>query len=194
MPRLPGKPSAAHIAWVKHLSGKIPGDSTSVFRHYDETEKHCIDIFTSENAQGIVAATVGLMDCDQALPGRPPLATEILLDSRGRVGAISNIAATIAFYVIKNGWRVAPGVTFADMVSMYEPQLRVKHVIFLPTFQWDEGMTRVDVGVRIVYPLLAIPITDAELELVDEQGQQSLTDRWTCLSTDVLDWTREGVA
>jgi hypothetical protein len=188
------KPPPAHIAWSKYLREKVPGDAIHVARHYDEGERNAIAIFTSENSEGIVAATVGVMDYDQARPGKPPLATEILLDARGSSKTIANIIATIGFYIMKDGWRVAPGVTFADVVSMYEPSLRVKHVIFVPPVQWEEGMTRVALEDRTIYPLLAVPITDGELRLVQEQGADELQKRWERASTDVLDWSREGVA
>ena len=187
-------PPAAHIEWAKYLREKVPGDAVHVARHYDDGERNAIAIFTSENADGVGAATVGVMDCDQARPGKPPLATEILLDGRGRPAHIANIAATIGFYIIKDGWRVAPGVTFSDMVSMYEPALCVKHVVFVPPFQWKHGLSRVTLGDRTIYPLLAVPITDAELRLIQEQGADVLQERWEQLSTDVLDWSREGVA
>ena len=188
------KPPAAHMAWAKYLREKVPGDAVHVVRHYDEGERNAIDIFTSENAGGIVAATVGVMDYDQAPPGRPPLATEILLDSRGRPETIAAIAAAIAFYITKDGWRVSPGVTFADIMSMYEPGLGVKHVVFVPPFQWNETMTRVELEDRTIYPLLAVPITDGELRLAREQGADQLQESWVRLATDVLDWSREGVA
>jgi hypothetical protein len=194
MPPPAAKAPAAHIEWANYLRAKVPGDTVRVCRHYDADEKNAIDIFTSENADGVVAATIGVMDQNQARPGKPPLATEILLDGRGRPQRIANIAATIGFYIVKDGWRVAPGVTFADMVSMYEPGLRVKHVLFVPPFQWDDGMTRVGLGDRTLCPLLAVPITDGELRLVEERGADELTERWEQLSTDVLDWSREGVA
>ncbi|MBW4422651.1 MAG: suppressor of fused domain protein [Myxacorys californica WJT36-NPBG1] len=77
---------------------------------------------------------------------------------------------------------------------MYEPGLRVKHVVFVPPFQWEQGMTHVTLADRTIYLLLAVPITDGELQLVQKQGVDELQDRWEQLSTDVLDWSREGVA
>lgn len=194
MPPPAAKPPAAHVAWAKHLREKIPGDSIKVFRHYDEGERNAITIFTSENAEGIVAATVGVMEYDQARPGKPPLATEILLDARGRPCDVANVAGTIAFCIMKDGWKVAPDVTFPDVVAMYAPELRVKHVLFVPPFQWESGMSRVTLGDRTIFPLLAVPITEGELRLVEQQGADELTERWERLSTDVLDWSREGVA
>lgn len=55
-------------------------------------------------------------------------------------------------------------------------------------------MTHVTLADRTIYLLLAVPITDGELQLVQKQGVDELQDRWEQLSTDVLDWSREGVA
>jgi hypothetical protein len=190
----PPKPPAAHLDWVSHLRANVPGDFR-VHLHYDDAEQNRIPIFTSENAEGIVAATIGVMDHSQGQPGQPPLATEILVDARGHPTYIANVAATIGFYIIKDGWRVAPGVTFADMVAMYAPELAVKHILFVPPFQWGGGrMTKVALTDRAIYPLLAVPITDGELRLVREHGVDELQARWERQSTDVLDWGRAGVA
>lgn len=194
MPIPSAKPPAAHIAWAKFLRENIPGNSIKVSRHYDEGERNAIAIFTSESAEGIAAATVGLMDYDQGGGAGPPLATEILLDARGRPCDVANVVGTIAFCIMKDGWKVAPGVTFPDVVAMYAPELQVKHILFLPPYQWGSGMSRVTLGDRTILPLLAVPITESELRLIEQQGADELTDRWARLSTDVLDWAREGVA
>src|SRR3954452_654052 len=140
MPPTPDKPPAGHIEWAKYLRANAPGDSVKLVSHYDEGEKNVIAIFTSENTQGVVAATVGLMDFTQRRGDGPPLTTEVLLDARGRPCDVANVVGTIAFYVMKDGWKIGPGITFADMVPMYAPDLRVKHILFVPPFQWEEGM------------------------------------------------------
>ncbi len=194
MPLRPDQPPAAHIAWAKYLRDVIPGDDVKIHRHYDEGERNSISIFTSENAEGIVAATVGVMDYDQGRGEGEMLSTEILLDARGRPCDVANVVGTIAFCIMKDGWKVAPGVAFPDIVAMYAPHLRVKHVLFVPPFQWDAAMSRVTVGDKTVFPLLAVPITEGELRLVEQQGSDELMELWERLSTDILDWSRDGVA
>ncbi len=54
-------------------------------------------------------------------------------------------------------------------------------------------MTRVTLSDRTLYPLLAVPVTDGELDLIERDGAAALTELWERASTDVLDWTREGV-
>lgn len=186
---MPTDPPTTHVAWVKHLRARVPGDRLRVHAHHDEDERTSIDVFTSENADGVVAATVGLMDHTR------PIATEVLVDARGPRCDAANLAATIAFFVMKDGWRVAPGVTFADLVGWYAPDLRVKHVLFVTPFQLPDGsLTRVDLaGGTTVHPLLAVPITEEERAFVILRGADALEDRWEQSSTDVLDWTRAGV-
>ena len=79
------------------------------------------------------------------------------------------------------------------MVSMYAPELEAKHILFVPPFQWAEGMSRVTLGDHTIYPLLAVPITEGELQFVKDCGVDALTSLWERRHTDVLDWSREGV-
>ena len=193
MPHAASKPPAAHVEWAKYLRDNVPGDVVRVHRYLDDGEQNSIAIFTSVNDEGIVAATVGVMDYSQSRPGLPPLYTEILVDGRTDVNCLPSVVSTIGFYIIKDGWKVAPGVTFADMVSMYAPELNVKHVLFVPPYQWEDRMTEVKLSDRTIYPLLAVPITDGELELVQSSGADELQELWERSLIDVLDWTREGV-
>jgi hypothetical protein len=171
----------------------LPGNAIDVHEHLDDAEEHSIAVFTSRIGGGVVAATVGVMDVDQRRGGSgPPVATEIIVDSRTDRPYVAGLAATLGFFIIKNGWKAAPGVTFARMLPMYAPELRVKHVLFVPPFQWEQGMTRVTLSDRTLLPLLAVPISDDELTLVESQGAKELETRWSRERTDVFDWDREG--
>lgn len=169
----------------------VPGN-VEVTRHHDESDTNHLDILTGVNNEGVVAATIGIMDFDQSRNPDQPINAEILMDVRGESLFISNILATIGFYVIKNGWKIAPGVIFEEMLGIYLPQSPTQHVIFLPPFQWKIGMTKVELSSKIVYPLLAIPITNAERDLVYQQGVQALEEHWTTTNCDVLNWNRKG--
>lgn len=179
--------------WANHLRGMIPGDF-SVCRYYDEPEEHHLDVFTSTNDDGVVAATIGLMDIDQSQNPDSQLYTELLMDVRGQNELIGNILSTIGFHMIKDGWKVAPGIIFEQMVAMYVPNCEMRHVIFLPPFQWDNEMTKVALHSKTVYPLLAIPITDTEMDLVRRVGVEALEDCWMAAEYDVLDWNRKDIA
>lgn len=185
----------AHRTWARHLRDHALGNPTEPpavarFRADDDDSRY-LDIFFSTGADGgVLAATIGLMDIDVGQAGRP-IFTEILMDSRVARETIGNTLCRVGLFVSKDGWRPAPGIVFEDMLLAYEPGLAVKHVLFVPPFEWPDGqMSSVDVGDRTIHPLLAVPITDAERDFVYEHDGEALEELWEASSVDVLDWDR----
>ncbi len=185
-------PSPEHKAWVTVLRKKIP-DGFRVHNYWDENETHSIAVFSGHNDDEYFASTVGLMDIEQRSYQGDTICTEILIERRGTEQWLGNLASTIAFYALKDGWKIAPGVIFERMLEIYDPQTSLPHIMFVPIFQWDD-MSRVFAGAKTIYPLLAVPISEKELQLVAKSGSQALEDRWVALKTDVFDWSRECVA
>jgi hypothetical protein len=139
---------------------------------------------------GGLAATVGLMEYDQSVDSTVAIASEVLVDAKGG-REVAHVAATIGFFVMKDGWKVRPGSTFANIIPMYHPEILVKHVLFTTPFQWQEGaMSKVALTGRTVYPLLAVPITDEERSFVLSRGADALETHWESEGVDVLDWGR----
>ena len=66
--------------------------------------------------------------------------------------------------------------------------------MFLPPFRWGAGMTKVSLSTKTLYPLLAIPITEDEMQLVRREGSEALEDRWVEADCDTFDWNRKGDA
>lgn len=180
-----------HREWALHLRDNTPG-APSVQSFHDEGGTHAIDIFFSADSDGAVAATIGLMDIDIRVPGSDdPVFTEILIDSKNGGDTILNVLSTVAFYIMKDGWRPAPGVIFEQMIEMYEPSLAVKHIMFVPPFQWSgDEMTRVALSSRTIYPLLAVPITNPERDFAVTRGSDALQLSMEHGGVDVFDWKR----
>jgi hypothetical protein len=61
--------------------------------------------------------------------------------------------------------------------------------MFVPIYQWDD-MGEVDLDGLTIYPLLAVPISEAESAFVARLGEQALEDRWEDMGVDVADWSR----
>jgi hypothetical protein len=185
-------PPVHHKDWVTHLQNSTVGE-WSVTSHCDDTEQHSILIFASADAGGTLCSTVGLMDVILGAVSGGELRTEILLDHRGRDSHAANVLATVAFYVLKNKWRPAPGVIFEDMLTSYVSDSPGPHVLLVPPYQWvDSRMSKVAVGEFTVYPLVAVPISESEREVVSTRGYEHLLTLWDERQTDVLDWTRVG--
>lgn len=184
----PAQIPGVHKQWAQHLRATI-GDVCAVTSYLDEAEENRIHIFTSQNKEGVVAATVGLMDINQSRQPGKEIYSEVLMDQRGHDERIANILSTIAFYIRKDGWKIAPGVIFESMVEMFVPETRLPHVMFVSPFQWD-GMSRVLLGNRTIHPLLAIPISEAESEVAKRNQGRDLEDLWERQSVDFFDWGR----
>ena len=182
-------PPASHKEWVRYFADVVPGE-LRVTKYYDEDESHLIPIATSSQHDGLVAATVGLMDVDQSQNPDVTIPAEVVMDARGDAEELENVLSTIAFYIIKDGWRIRPGAVFEQLVEMYCPDLAVPHIYFTAPFQWGERMTRVELSDRVVYPLLAVPISEPELKLLKQEGDEALEAVWESAGTDVLSWTR----
>jgi hypothetical protein len=133
------------------------------------------------------------MEFDQSRNADLNVYTELLLDHRGPNDLIGNVLSTIGFYVMKDGWKIAPGVVFEEMISMYIPDSPTRHVVFLPPFQWGSEMACIQLASKTVFPLLAIPITQSEMEMIYRDGSDVLENRWVETDCDVLDWSRASV-
>lgn len=185
-------PPSEHKAWAGVLRDKIP-NGVRIQNFRDEDETHNIDVFSGQIGEEYFASTVGLMDIEQQSHEGNSVSTEILIERSGTDQWLGNLVSTVAFYVLKDGWRIAPGVIFERILEMYDPQTSLPHLIFVPIFQWGD-MSEVIVGGKVIYPLLAVPISERESQLVAKGGYQTLEDRWNALETDVFDWSRESVA
>lgn len=182
-----------HRDWAQHLRDSTPDGQVALNLHTDEAEEQTIAIFSSRNVEGVVAATVGLMDVDVGEDPDDPVYTEIIVDARGDAAWVAEIVATLAFHVMKDGWKPAPGVIFERAIEMYSPELQVKHVMFVPPIQWEDEMSAVELGSKVVQPLLAVPITEAEAAFARAHGGEALEDLWARAEVDVFDWSRSGV-
>ncbi|RZU38530.1 suppressor of fused protein SUFU [Fluviicoccus keumensis] len=178
----------AHKEWAKHMRALV-GGHCKVTTYHDETESHQAYIFESETPEGIVAATVGLMEFDQRTHQNFSVNTEIIMDKRGFDPRVSSVLSAIAFYVMKNGWKVAPGVVFESIVQMYFPETKLPHILFTSPYQW-KGMSKVQLSDITIYPLLAIPVSEAESNLAMLNKGMALENVWAEESVDVLDWNR----
>jgi hypothetical protein len=181
-----------HRQWAQHMRDSTPPGQVAVSLHTDARDEQTIGVFSSRNEDGVVAATVGLMDYDVGEPDEPRF-VELIVDARGDAAWVAEIVATLAFHVMKDGWKPAPGVIFERAVEMYSPELQVKHVMFVPPIQWEDEMGAVELDAKTIHPLLAVPITESEAAFVRAHGSEALEDIWARAEVDVFDWSRSGV-
>jgi antitoxin YqcF len=180
--------------YSSYISDQIGGDDIDVVCYDDESGENEIDIYTNKSEDGTVASTIGLMEIDQSVDPKMKIYAEILMDDQDSNEFLSSILSTIAFFIMKEKWKIAPGVILKNVIEMYIPDLNVKHVMFIAPFQWDDDMLEVHLSTKkIVYPLLAVPITERESKFVIENGSEALEKIWIEKDCDILNWKRKEV-
>jgi len=184
-------PSQAHKDWANFLRSYF-GGVVSVTMYDDDARTTRIPIFTSKSSSGVVAATIGIMDMDQSKRSSAELRTELVARSSSNNPVVSNIVSTLAFYLLKDKWRANPGTIFENMVSMYLPDTKLPHIFFTAPFEWEEWGS-VALSDRVIHPLLAIPVSDAEAELATNSSGQYLEALWQEHGTDIFNWSRSSV-
>lgn len=86
---------------------------------------------------------------------------------------------------------VAGRCTFKKALRIYIPETEPPRVMFVVPWQdVFRDLSRVALSDRTIFPLVAVPISEAESELARANAGRDLEDLWERKSTDVSDWTR----
>jgi hypothetical protein len=182
-------PTDEEKLWAKHVVSLTPG-KPRVTKYWDDGEKYSVDVMTISTGSGKICATIGFSQVVQWPDSNPPIRSEILADLKSSDIKIENVISTAAFYILKDGWRIKPGVVFENIVSWYISDQELKHLLFIEQYQWGEEMSRFEGGTVPIFPLLAVPITDREREFIKEAGIDALQSIWQKQHVDVCDWER----
>jgi len=189
-----------HREWVKFLRTHL-GDDWSVLDYYNEDRSASIPIVSIEAPGAFVAATIGLMDINQAKRQGSDLRAEFVAGSRVIDEKVCNVLSTAAFFVLQQKWQAGPGTIFETLVSMYRPETKLPHLYFTAPMErddwgsnaqplaWDEW-GNVQLSDRVLHPLLAVPVSEAEANLVSESSGRELEALWKQNGTDIFDWDR----
>lgn len=157
---------------VAHAAAAAFGGEPKVERFYDEAEEYSVDLLTCADRPSIGFATystVGLHEAPNLLDG-----TDVRIEIAGVAPEVTtqfaNMLATAAFLVMKDSWLCAPGVVFPSLVSDYQLSPTLAHVLWVPPFPWGE-LGSVEISAHAaVHWLLAVPISEAERQLLEERG------------------------
>jgi antitoxin YqcF len=144
---------------------QVFGGKFNLDRFWDENNSHHVDILCSPeelSSNRNFFATVSLSDHPLIRYGEEfHIRLEILGSCMDSYEFFPNILSTAAFCIINSKWFCAPGLIFPDIVSMYYPDLEMKHLLFAPPFVWDD-LGIIELGDKKVAFLLAVPISEME--------------------------------
>ena len=169
-------------AWIEHIGFFVKGDSgLSEYPNAKTTAK--ISVLTIIGDSGKVCASVGLNGSHQ-----PPI--ELLMDSLQSDIDLEPIMAEVASDVQERSVGVKPGVVIEGGVKKHHPELELAHLLIIPQFQWSYEMSETELPQGVIYPLLAVPMSDMELIYCHRIGYGSLDHLWERREINLLDWKR----
>ena len=148
------------------------GGTPSVRRHYDRAESNGIDVLScidrpTENVT--TYSTLGLHLAPNLMDDRD-IRVELAGVADSAATDFANVLAEAAFYVAKDHWLAAPGVTFPDLLGRYDLSDTLVHLLFVPPFPWPE-LGSVALGDNITAQwLLGIPISETERRFLQDRG------------------------
>lgn len=183
------EPPMDHDLWAAHLDAHVPGEQNVTCFEAAEGDSR-IDIAWYLPSDGLLAATVGLLYRNVHGDPNQELHTELILEARQRHDQLLHILVAVAFAVLDDGAPLYPGMVFANVVKQYFPDHPLPNLYVTVPFQWEEGMSAVDLVERRIHPLILIPISDQEMKVRFEAGDEALEAHWIAQQVDPLDWDR----
>jgi antitoxin YqcF len=88
-------------------------------------------------------------------------------------GRLGNVISTHAINIMKDQEFAHAGRIFTGVVVMYYPSLQMRHVMFTEPFLWEEDLKTAYLSGKTVAWLLAVPVSDAELEYARSSWRSS---------------------
>lgn len=180
---------------IARTVAELFGGTPAVHTWWDDGKKNSVDILSSEGspAPGVTAyATVNLSNT-ALTDAANDLRVELLGACQSDVEEFPGLLSTCAFNIVENGAVIAPGVIFPDVVTTYALSTTLRHILFVPPFFWGEAPATLYLPKRTVAWLLALPISDAELEHLTMNGISSLMDIMEEKRPAVFDMNRPSV-
>ncbi|MGI9542390.1 MAG: suppressor of fused domain protein [Cyclobacteriaceae bacterium] len=182
---------------IAKYAAPILGINPSAQRFWDEDRKNSLDIFSVDdptNQKMKFYGTIGVSDATLKIGGEEQsFRLELVIGGDRTLKKIPNILSTCGFYITKDEWECRPGAVFMRMVQMYYPEFEMKHVYFSPPFPWQDKLKPLQLETKKVVWLLAVPISEQELQYKRDNGDKALEALFEEHSVDVFDLKRRSI-
>lgn len=103
-----------------------------------------------------------------------------------------NILASCAFNIIKDHYSYTPGMVNMNVIDDYYKNLEMRHIYYTIPSYWEDLQGHLIDG-HIVNWLFAIPISDNELDYLNENGVDAFEDLLESNDTEVYDLYRRSI-
>jgi hypothetical protein len=174
---------------------KAIGFEPKVFPHYDNDNKHELDILNMVDPidkNVTIHCTIGLSDYEN-LVGKQNIPVELLIAAYKKFEKAKNILSTCGFYIIKDKYECRPGSVFMRMIEFYYKDKEMKHIYFAEPFLWQDKLDQIKAENKEANFLFCIPISDAELAYKQKNGDDALESLLQENEIDIYDLDRKSV-
>lgn len=182
---------------VADLAVKAFGGKPKIYSHVNDDKNNTIDILSviDKPFKNVTSySTIGLNAYEvMTIENNIPLSIEIVGACFNKYEKFPNVLATCAFNIINSNFKCSFGEVFKDIIKMYYKNLSMKHVLFCTPFLWENKLTTIEFEHNKTAWLLALPISQKELEFLDQEGVEKLLDSFEMKNIDIFDLNRESV-
>lgn len=173
------------------------GVKSTVQKYWDDNHELNVDVLTCPNpvdAKRVSYGTIGLSDHPLLLDGKEfPLRVEVAGAAFQEFDFFPNLLSTIAFHTVRSGWFCSPGAVLQGAITMYNPSLSVKHLLFTSPSLWEDNLETVELETKKVTWLMAVPISEEERAYLIQHGSEALEELLEENEVDVYDLRRKSV-
>jgi hypothetical protein len=163
--------------------------------YYNQDESLRVDIFSAADAPqpGVTTfATLGVSDYGNELADGSNAPTELVAVAASGSDLPARTLATISFDHFKPGIALRPGLVVPRAISQNNTNPSLPHALLTDPFLWND-LQRVEAGGVLIFPLLAVPVTETELRFAEDHGSEALEALFEDLQIDIFDWDRPSI-
>ncbi len=140
-------------------------------------------------------ATLGMSRFDNGglqFEGKP-LRVELLGACQSEFVHMPRALNSCALNAAKSGYQVRPGVVHPNVLAIHVPDIQLKHLLLIPPFLWGSNPPLREFDDIVVDWLLAVPISDSEVEFARRYDSDRLQQVFAERQIDMFDINRPPV-
>ncbi len=167
------------------------------YQQMDVHEDVRVDIVKARNSpyEPVVSyATIGLSVVPIGyISSNVSLGAEIVSAAYARYTEFGDVLAACVQNIFQMQFKLFPGAVYKDAFRAHYPELDVQHLMFDTPHGWDNDLLTLNLGARQVAWIMAVPITDEELDLYNGSDSGELQELFEEKGTDLYDLERESI-
>lgn len=164
---------------------------------YTNDEQVSVEIVSCQNSpfKGVTSySTLGVYQCENMLTAdERELNIEFCGISDSRNNWFGGLLSTCAFAMKKGKVRAHPYEVYNNIISTYQPNIDMKHILLIPPFSFKHDFGMIEVPNRVLTWLMINPISEKEFVFMQENGAEKLIEAFVRTNIDVYDLYRKSI-